>query len=327
MRKLAPQSGLEPELFEQSSSLIDPSRRKAIQEVELTEIGKTVTEYFCEHANARYISPVPSEATFAKYYEPDREERIDPSNLVSRALSTEDDISCRERSKKVLHRLTDLLNHTSIGLDGEKILEVGCGLGHLGNLLINKFNANYFGVDASRVSREISTKNGVQILGRGMGDISEQVFDAVVCFHVLEHVPTPDRFVSKIYDLIKAEGFLFLEVPDGFWAGRTYFKHPWSFSRRSLILLLNQAGFRVLRIDCRDTLGYPNRTDTITLVAQKESSPIEDQDGVPSALTYKQYRVIRYGTFYERARRKIERFLPEPVKFPLRIILRKLRVI
>ena len=142
---------------------------------------------------------------------------------------------------------------------------------------------------------------------------------------MLEHVPTPDSFVSEIFDLIKAGGYLFLEVPDGFWVGRTYWQHPWSFSRRSLILLLNRAGLRVLRIDCRDTLGYPNRIDTITLVAQKESHPIEDQDGVPPALTYKQYRVIRYGTLYQRARRKLVQAFPEPIKLPLRIILRKLR--
>ncbi len=82
-------------------------------------------------------------------------------------------------------------------------------------------------------------------------------FDIITMWDVLEHIDDADPFVKKCADLLKKEGYLFLQVPqiDSFIAKRK--KENWNmmgldhvnyFSKKTITLLLEKHGFEVVKI-------------------------------------------------------------------------------
>ena len=104
-----------------------------------------------------------------------------------------------------LNRFTILANSITNVIGGcNKLLDVGCGTG----LFINKMNNNckyLFGIDPSkyaikkaRYNVNISKNNNV-VLVQGearMLPFNNNMFDAVCCFDVLEHIPCFDVYAS-----------------------------------------------------------------------------------------------------------------------------------
>jgi hypothetical protein len=103
-------------------------------------------------------------------------------------------------------------------------------------------------------AKSVAKVNGI------LGDIANVSgigpFDAVTFNKVLEHVVDPIGMLRAARPLLRASGFVYLEVPDGEAAvndGREreefLLGHIHVFSRRSLELLIEKAGFRALEIE------------------------------------------------------------------------------
>lgn len=100
---------------------------------------------------------------------------------------------------------------------GEKILEVGCGGGHV----LSQFReAALTGVD---VSGEMLEKARQNLAGSNFdlrkGDIGEvgledKSFDGIVCTEVLEHVLDPDHVLKHIKRLVKPTGRVVITFPN-----------------------------------------------------------------------------------------------------------------
>jgi SAM-dependent methyltransferase len=103
---------------------------------------------------------------------------------------------------------------------GEKILDLGCGLGHYCNLFAS-YGASVVGVDISNyaISKAIDTygmnsklrfvcKDALKIDYNGE-------FDKVLCSHVIEHLTPQERGVllQNIFNALKADGLLVLALP------------------------------------------------------------------------------------------------------------------
>lgn len=100
---------------------------------------------------------------------------------------------------------------------GEKILEVGCGGGHV---LSQMREATLTGVD---VSGEMLEKARVNLAGASFelrkGDIADvgladASFDGIVCTEVLEHVVDPDHVLGHIKRLVKPSGRVVITFPN-----------------------------------------------------------------------------------------------------------------
>ena len=80
---------------------------------------------------------------------------------------------------------------------------------------------------------------------------TEEKFDLVTMFHVLEHLENPVRDLSCLGEFLKPGGKLVIEVPNILYPNMA-FSHKWhpghlfSFSDKTLSLLLGQAGFRTI---------------------------------------------------------------------------------
>jgi hypothetical protein len=106
-------------------------------------------------------------------------------------------------------------------------------------------------------------------------------FEVISFNKVLEHVHDPVSMLARASTSLVAEGFVYVEVPDGEAAaalgpGREEFfiDHPHIFSKASLSLLARQAGFDVRLLE---RLQEPSGKHTLRAFLVPGSSPMSDE--------------------------------------------------
>ncbi len=122
----------------------------------------------------------------------------------------------RDLTTEVEDKVADLkveLEHLN-SLPGGRICDVGCGLGSmllgLDGSKWEKRGVEVSGVAAQRASEFGKVFHG-ELAGAGYPDGH---FDAVVCHHVIEHVPDPYGLISEINRVLKIHGRIFISTPD-----------------------------------------------------------------------------------------------------------------
>jgi SAM-dependent methyltransferase len=141
---------------------------------------------------------------------------------------------------------------------GSSVMEIGCGEGRfLERVRESGFRA--LGNDLNTTALEEARRKGLQVVAGELSQVSRTVppgsLDAIVLFHVLEHVGAPGAFARQLGLLLKPDGFLILSIPNPnrarariaheFWDYPPH--HLTRFSLEGLVRLLADAGFHVLR--------------------------------------------------------------------------------
>jgi len=144
-------------------------------------------------------------------------------------------------------------------LESGKVLEVGPGTGEV------MFAAKKAGYEVEGVEYSRNLVKYLRLMNIStvyQGDL-EQIhfgdnrFDAVLSFHVLEHVPNPERQLQRIRSVLKPAGYLILATPNSSSWDRRLMKERWTgysvghinlFSRRSMELMLKKTQWKIVRI-------------------------------------------------------------------------------
>ncbi|MBU1129772.1 class I SAM-dependent methyltransferase [Patescibacteria group bacterium] len=158
--------------------------------------------------------------------------------------------------------------------NGGKVLDLGCGQG-VWLRYLRKKGFDGWGLDMSRVAIEEAIKRlGKKklIVGnlKGAG-FKKDFFDAVTCFHVLEHVKKADSLVKEVFRVLKKDGLFVLRLPDfccweaklaeDKWFHRDALYHVKNYDKRAIVKLLKKAGFGQIEgkpalFEYRQTLLY-----------------------------------------------------------------------
>lgn len=175
-----------------------------------------------------------------------------------------------ESSIKPVSRLEHLLNKLSVKikeslilknfLRGDtklKILDVGCGDGKfLENLDVRFFEK--YGLEINPKGYGICKDKGLKVANKELKNASfeDSFFDVVTLWHVIEHLKDPNETLGLIKKILKKEGVLMIATPDtdslGFKFGKKYWfhldvpRHLILYNKKSLSLLLEKAGFKVI---------------------------------------------------------------------------------
>ena len=111
-----------------------------------------------------------------------------------------------------------------------KVLEVGCGLGHLLAGLVDRYQA--FGADInfwalSQARHNVPAAHFALLSAEDLGGFPRAAFQIVIAKHVVEHLPHPERAVAEMSRILSPGGVLILATPNLDSAMRRVKKEKW----------------------------------------------------------------------------------------------------
>lgn len=98
-----------------------------------------------------------------------------------------------------------------------RVLELGCGLGHLLSWLVDRYQV--FGTDVnhsalSEASQNVPQGSFVLLPAENLHSFPDNIFQIVIAKHVLEHLPDPDLAISEISRVLIPGGLLLIATPN-----------------------------------------------------------------------------------------------------------------
>lgn len=139
------------------------------------------------------------------------------------------------------------------------ILEIGCGTGYQSNI-ISKYG-EYIGLEKNSKAMEELKKINKKVIDSSIEDYkTEEKFNAICLFDVLEHIKNDAEIIKKINSLLKNDGLLFITVP----AKKILFsehdlamEHYRRYEKEELKDLLTKNNFVIKEIGCWNSLLFP----------------------------------------------------------------------
>lgn len=178
-------------------------------------------------------------------------------------------------------------------LDGNLILEVGCGAGSQLEEL-SKYG-RVVGCDINHQALAAAEKRGFSVFYQ---DIGQEIkvdcqYDVVCAFDVLEHIKDDRQALANIYKLLKPGGLFIFTVPAFpalFSAHDIYLQHQRRYSRRGLKRLLAAGGLKVYSLYYWNFILFPFIAGR-RLITRK-SLPKSDAKRLPQPLNLFLYRLL-----------------------------------
>jgi SAM-dependent methyltransferase len=98
-----------------------------------------------------------------------------------------------------------------------RVLEIGCGLGHLLGWMVDRYQAYGTDINAwalSQARRDVPQAHFALASAEALGAFPDGAFQIVIAKHVVEHLPQPERAVTEMSRLLAEGGALLLATPN-----------------------------------------------------------------------------------------------------------------
>lgn len=234
--------------------------RYASGDVEFHVTDKLFEFWFCKDCQSYFQNPVPPIADIPAFYA--FKEKSDycayaPATLPKsgffqqRILARPFSPLRREFAALtgVDNRIADLrLIYDRSGTRPRRVLDIGCGKGHLGLLLVRDLGlpaSSMIGIDIADNVEELGRAAGLDLRHGELSDLPERDFDLIIMSHVLEHLPSPRKFLEEVAARLVPGGRLAISVPNARsiparlfgrqWVCHSIPRHIFNFSRRGVL--------------------------------------------------------------------------------------------
>jgi SAM-dependent methyltransferase len=175
-------------------------------------------------------------------------------NMRDRYAATGNSFMGRLMQRIQPHDKLPSLRHANVSLDS-KILDVGCGAGHLLHSMQEAGFKNLLGIDPFN-AKELNYDNGLNIKPKSIHDMKgENTWDLIMFNHSFEHVFDQYEVLEKVLTLLKPGGICMIRVPTvTSWAWRSYGvdwvqldapRHLFLHSIQSMNVLAEKKGFKL----------------------------------------------------------------------------------
>ena len=175
-----------------------------------------------------------------------------------------------------------LLLLNSFKSSSKSVLDFGAGTGDFLKICKNN-NWQVLGIEPSAEARENAVKKGVH-LKENLLDITNQKFDVITLWHVLEHVENLKSTIKVLKSLLQPEGRIVVAVPNyksydaafykEHWAAYDVPRHLWHFSQKAIHKLFLEAEMIV-----EETLPMKFDSYYVSLLSEKyktgKSNPVK----------------------------------------------------
>lgn len=226
----------------------------------------------CTSCGLQFADPQPSDEELADIYRADYYEGF----------------GCRDGAGEPYHqmmrgRADRLLAAAALTFPLGRLLDVGSGLGNLLDVAqergwnVQGVEPNAYAVDSADQRLPGATFcGGVEGFEAALGS-----FDLITCLDVIEHLRQPDEVLQRFHEWLRPGGGVVISTPDvGSLSARLmgsrwphyHRDHLWYFNRRSLIAVVERAGFQVIecgRAKKAFTLQY-----LLSILSQPEQAPV-----------------------------------------------------
>ncbi|MGY8943720.1 MAG: class I SAM-dependent methyltransferase, partial [Flavobacteriales bacterium] len=173
-----------------------------------------------------------------------------------------------------------LLN--SFKSSSKSVLDFGAGTGDFLKICKNN-NWQVLGIEPSAEARENAVKKGIY-LKENLLDVTNQKFDVITLWHVLEHVENLKNTIKVLKSLLQPEGRIVVAVPNyksydaefykEHWAAYDVPRHLWHFSQKAIRKLFLEAEMIV-----EETLPMKFDSYYVSLLSEKyktgKSNPVK----------------------------------------------------
>lgn len=185
-----------------------------------------------------HTNPRPAEEDLGKYYASE--------NYISHTDEKKGVISFLYQTVKgyALKNKINLVHKLNKG--SGKLLDIGAGTGDFLVVAKNK-GWEIAGVEVNKKARILAKEKSVPLKSR-IEDFTDQKFDVITMWHVLEHISNYKEVLQTCQSLLNENGVLVIAVPNyksydaqyykNNWAAYDVPRHLWHFSRQSLPKIL-----------------------------------------------------------------------------------------
>lgn len=136
-------------------------------------------------------------------------------------------------------------------ISGNKILDIGSAYGSGANVFKNAgFDIDCIEAEDNKANY-ISKFYNLPVVSRTIENYEQNIqYDGILFSHCLEHVDKPKNILCKIFNIMKDDGVLYLEVPllsnSMYWFEALYITHKNYFTEYNLTELLNTHNFEII---------------------------------------------------------------------------------
>lgn len=214
--------------------------------------GEVFSVWACGNCTFRFTQDIPDQQSIGPYYQSDAyvSHTDTKAGLVNKLYHQIRKITIGQKRKMVI---------AQSGKSKGKILDIGCGTGAFLHAM-QEIGWDVVGLEPDETAASIAkSKHGLSPLNpQALFAQQTSTFDSITMWHVLEHVHTLDAYVAQLRTIMKADGVLFVAVPNytsndavhygTAWAAYDVPRHLYHFSPESMKSLMERHGFTIEKI-------------------------------------------------------------------------------